>query len=86
MIRRRMFLTSFATAVLSVTIAIPTLAAAPTFSGLLTCLDAVTGEVRDLNTLNGATKHDIAVQRKFWAESGFCEKGSFDTSGLTQDP
>ena len=83
---RRIFLAVSATLVLGTAMSASTLAAAPTFSGVLTCTDAVTGEVRELDSLTNATRHDIAVHRRFWAESGFCAKGSFDTTDLTQDP
>jgi hypothetical protein len=83
---RRMFLSILMMAALGSAIAVPTLADAPTFSGVLTCTDAVTGEVRALETVTSATKHDLAVWRKFWSGTTFCAKGSFDTSGLTQDP
>jgi hypothetical protein len=74
------------TAALGLGISAPTFAAAPTFTGVLTCTDADTGEVRALETVTSATRHDIAVWRKFWNQSGFCANGSLDTSGLTQDP
>ena len=50
------------------------------------CTHAVSGDLEDLNPLAGATRHDIAWWRKYWNQSEFCANGSFDTSGLTQDP
>ena len=83
---RRSLLACLMTAALGLGIGAPTFAAAPTFTGVLTCTDAVSGDIRDLDPFTSATRHDIAARRKFWIQSGFCANGSFDTSGLTQDP
>ena len=83
---RLALLACLTTAALSLGIGFPTFAAAPTFSGLLTCTDAVTGEVRELETVTSDTRHDLAVWRRFWNQNEFCVKGSLDTSGLTRDP
>ena len=62
------------------------LGAAPTYSGTLTCISASDGTtVVVLNTLGGASKHDIGYWKRYWtSETGFCEARSVDTSGLTQ--
>ena len=71
-------------AALTLAILVPAAAAPPVFSGTLTCLDAVDGEVRELNTVDAVTRRDIATWRTFWNQSDFCANGSFDTTGLTQ--
>ena len=72
---------------LSVILAGAALGAAPTYSGTLTCIRASDGTVDPLNTLSGATKHDIGVWKRYWTnETGYCAARSVDTSGLTQDP
>ena len=83
---RRSLLACLTTAALGLFIGAPTFAAAPSFTGILRCTHAVSGDLEDLNPLAGATRHDIAVWRKYWNQSEFCANGSFDTSGLTQDP
>lgn len=71
---------------LSAAVAGPVAAGAPTYSGLLGCTRASDGQAEDLNTLNGATRRDIAAWRKFWTrDTGYCANGSFDTSALTKD-
>jgi hypothetical protein len=71
-------------AALTLAILVPAAAAPPVFSGTLTCLDAVDGEVRELNPVDAITRRDIATWRTFWNKSGFCANGSFDTTGLIQ--
>jgi hypothetical protein len=71
-------------AALTLAIMAPAAASPPVFSGTLTCLDAVDGEVRDLGAVDGVTRRDIATWRTFWYKSGFCANGSFDTTGLVQ--
>ena len=83
--RKHLAASAVAAAAMALANVAPAVAAPPTFSGTLTCLDAVTGEVRDLDEVVGATRHVIATRRTSWNKSDFCAKGSFDTSGRTQD-
>ena len=86
MAKKRSIVLSIAGAALSAVIAVPAFAAAPTYSGVATCISTVNGDVVDIDIFSGATKQEIAARRKFrTVESGFCENGSYDTSALTQD-
>jgi hypothetical protein len=82
---RRAIISVVAVTALSAAIPGPVLGAQPTYSGTLMASTA-SGEVVELNTLDGATRKVIAVWRKHWTgRNGSYEHGSFDTSGLTKD-
>ena len=82
---RRTVVSLIAAAALSASIAGPTLAAAPTFAGSITCThDGESGE--DMGYFTQITKKEIASYRKLWINSwGFCERGSVDTSALVKN-
>lgn len=66
---------------LSASIAGPTLAAAPTFYGPVTCSHLGESEDMGIQTL---TKKDMATFRRFWVDAGFCERGTVDFSAMQQ--
>ena len=67
---------------LSASIAGPTLAAAPTFTGPVTCIRFGVSVDMGIRTL---TKKDMAAFRKFWVDAGFCDRGTIDFSAMVQD-
>ena len=83
MAKKKTIASAIAAIALSAAISGPALAAAPTFSGTLTCVHG--GEVTDMDLLSGATKKEINDLSRYRVDTGYCDKGTVDSSGLTKD-
>ena len=79
---RKIIASVVAAAALSTAIAGPVLAGPPTVSGPVTC--TMGGTTYDMGMFTG-TRKELAAERHYWS-SVFCDKGSFDISGVTRVP
>ena len=87
---RRMLVSTLSAAALSVAIASPALAAAPTYSGgPIYCTFA--GEQRDMGLPFGEsgqtswTRKEINDTYRYWASVDQCDRGTLDMSAFTKD-